>query len=121
MAKDESKLQINVTVERKTTVAIENAEACRLLAAAVGCPDPKAATVEFNEYSTCYVRWSEIESTSATSTEARAEKEEPLRRVYVLTSGLVERVNAYREKEGLDSEVEAVRQLLDRALRGRWF
>lgn len=38
------------------------------------------------------------------------------RRVYVLPTELVERITAYQEKLGLNSEVEAVRRLLDIAL-----
>lgn len=41
------------------------------------------------------------------------------RRVYVLPNELVERIAAYQEELGLASEVEAVRRLLDGALKSR--
>ncbi|WP_139221071.1 hypothetical protein [Methylobacterium brachiatum] len=45
-----------------------------------------------------------------------AEREETVRKVYVLPTELVERINLYKEQHHLDSEVEAVRRLLDIAL-----
>lgn len=48
-----------------------------------------------------------------------AEKEETVSKVFVLPTELVERINEYRQEQGLDSEVEAVRRLLDGALMHR--
>ncbi len=48
-----------------------------------------------------------------------AEKDEFVRKVFVLPSELVERINEFRHENGLDSEVEAVRRLLDGALLNR--
>jgi len=45
--------------------------------------------------------------------------DENLRRVYVLPSELVDRITAYQNAKGYGSEVEAVRRLLDDALRLR--
>lgn len=44
-------------------------------------------------------------------------KEEGQRRVYVLPAELVERVVNYQRQRGLSSEVDAVRRLLDEALK----
>lgn len=41
------------------------------------------------------------------------------RRVYVLPNELVERISEYQQEMGLSSEVEAVRRLLDDALKSR--
>jgi hypothetical protein len=48
-----------------------------------------------------------------------AEKEENERRVYVLPVEQLERVRAYQSANGIGSEVEAVRRLLDAALQMR--
>lgn len=47
------------------------------------------------------------------------DKEKTQRRVYVLPTELVERLVAYQEAMGLQSEVEAARRLLDEALKHR--
>lgn len=47
------------------------------------------------------------------------EKEKPQRRVYVLPSELVDRIVAYQNEMGLQSEVEAARRLLHEALKSR--
>jgi hypothetical protein len=44
------------------------------------------------------------------------DKEKSQRRVYVLPTELVERIVAYQDEHGFQSEVEAVRRLLDEAL-----
>jgi hypothetical protein len=62
MAKPETRRSVSVTVERKTMVTIAYEETCRLLAEAVGCPDPKKAIVDLNEYGDCHVHWTETES-----------------------------------------------------------
>lgn len=46
-------------------------------------------------------------------------REKPQRRVYVLPAELVERLSRYQQELGLTSEVEAVRRLLDSALKSR--
>ena len=48
-----------------------------------------------------------------------SEKEKGQRRVYVLPAELLERVLAFQKETGLPSEVEAVRRLLDDALKSR--
>jgi hypothetical protein len=45
-----------------------------------------------------------------------AEREETVRKVFVLPTELVDRIHEYRLENGIDSEVEAVRRLLDGAL-----
>lgn len=47
------------------------------------------------------------------------EKEKSQRRVYVLPNELVERIVAYQNEMGIQSEVEAARRLLDEALKRR--
>lgn len=47
------------------------------------------------------------------------DKEKTQRRVYVLPTDLVERIVAYQNDMGLQSEVEAARRLLDEALKRR--
>jgi hypothetical protein len=47
------------------------------------------------------------------------EKEKAQRRVYVLPNELVDRIVAYQQEFGIQSEVEAVRKLLDEALKSR--
>lgn len=47
------------------------------------------------------------------------EKETTHRRVYVLPQELVDRIVAFQEEKGYASEVEAVRKLLDEALKSR--
>lgn len=47
------------------------------------------------------------------------EKEKTQRRVYVLPTELVERIVAFQEEKNFPSEVEAVRRLLDEALKHR--
>jgi hypothetical protein len=47
------------------------------------------------------------------------EKEKTQRRVYVLPTELVERITAFQNDMGLQSEVEAARKLLDEALKRR--
>jgi predicted RNA-binding Zn ribbon-like protein len=47
------------------------------------------------------------------------DKESPTRRVYVLPSDQVEQIRAYQARNGISSEVEAVRRLLDIALQMR--
>lgn len=47
------------------------------------------------------------------------DKEKTQRRVYVLPTELVDRIVAYQNEMGLQSEVEAVRRLLDDALKSR--
>lgn len=47
------------------------------------------------------------------------DKEKPQRRVYLLPSELVERITAFQNRMGIVSEVEAVRRLLDEALKHR--
>lgn len=47
------------------------------------------------------------------------EKEKSQRRVYVLPNELVERITGFQTEMGIQSEVEAVRRLLDNALKGR--
>ncbi|WP_146119568.1 hypothetical protein [Phyllobacterium phragmitis] len=47
------------------------------------------------------------------------EKEATLRRVYVLPQELVDRIVAFQNEKGYGSEVEAVRKLLDEALKSR--
>ncbi|MGP2493530.1 hypothetical protein ACTDI4_18105 [Mesorhizobium sp. PUT5] len=47
------------------------------------------------------------------------EKEKTQRRVYVLPVELVERITAFQQDMGLQSEVEAARKLLDEALKRR--
>lgn len=47
------------------------------------------------------------------------ERDAPQRRVYVLPSELVERITAFQNEKRLPSEVEAVRRLLDEALKQR--
>jgi hypothetical protein len=61
MAKPEVKRSVSVKVERKTMVTIPYEETCRILAEAVGCPDPKNAIVDLNEYGDCHVHWTESE------------------------------------------------------------
>jgi hypothetical protein len=48
-----------------------------------------------------------------------SDKEAAQRRVYVLPNELVERIVAYQQEMGLQSEVEAARRLLDDALKSR--
>src|ERR1700681_1721560 len=50
---------------------------------------------------------------------AMADKEEMERRVYVLPVEQLERLRAYQSRNGISSEVEAVRRLLDAALQMR--
>lgn len=47
------------------------------------------------------------------------DKDKGQRRVYVLPNELVERIVAYQEEMGIQSEVEAARRLLDEALKRR--
>lgn len=47
------------------------------------------------------------------------EKEKTQRRVYVLPTELVDRITAFQQDMGLQSEVEAARKLLDEALKRR--
>lgn len=47
------------------------------------------------------------------------DKEKTQRRVYVLPTELVERIVAYQNEMGMQSEVEAARRLLDEALKSR--
>lgn len=48
-----------------------------------------------------------------------ADKDGMERRVYVLPADLVDRIKAYQSSQGIGSEVEAVRRLLDSALQMR--
>lgn len=50
---------------------------------------------------------------------AETDKESPTRRVYVLPPEQVEQIRAYQARNGISSEVEAVRRLLDIALQMR--
>lgn len=61
MAKPEIKRSVSVRVERKTTVTLNYDELRLTLAEAVGCPNPKEATVDINEYGASYVNWTETE------------------------------------------------------------
>ena len=48
-----------------------------------------------------------------------SDKDKTQRRVYVLPTELVERIVAYQNEMGMQSEVEAARKLLDEALKSR--
>ena len=51
--------------------------------------------------------------------EAAGSGQDNIRRVYALPSEMVERITKFQREKGLTSEVEAVRRLLDEALKSR--
>jgi hypothetical protein len=51
--------------------------------------------------------------------EVQASGHENIRRVYALPAEMVERITKFQREKGLGSEVEAVRRLLDEALKSR--